>query len=159
MPQTETHKTPESPCPYCGYVLDAATGGGVPEPGDVTICIQCIEFGVLDENLKVRKPTADELKEIKADNKMRIAQYLAQLASMSANGRKWLDAHPGADIKVQFNFPKEVGLIQAISQAVKTHSVSANETGLEFLKALWRWDVQSEPTVMMCKKVIHSLIK
>ena len=45
--------TPESSCPNCGKVLDAAThpGDAVPRPGDLTMCAVCGEFSEFGPDL------------------------------------------------------------------------------------------------------------
>lgn len=47
-----TSELPATPCPWCGYVLDAASyagGGDVdPVPGDLSVCMSCasvLRFG------------------------------------------------------------------------------------------------------------------
>jgi hypothetical protein len=51
-------------CPYCGHKLTASTNAGrdidPPDPGAFTICVYCAEFGVFDDNMKIRKLTATE---------------------------------------------------------------------------------------------------
>jgi len=50
-----TYRVKKSKCPACSHVLDAATGledvTHVPEPGDVTLCINCLELLEFDEKL------------------------------------------------------------------------------------------------------------
>lgn len=78
---------------------------------------------------------------------------------MCVNGRKWLDKHPGAEIKIQFNFPQHVGVMASISEAIEKHFISADVAGLELLKSFWRWDLPSEPTVIMCRTALNLLGK
>jgi hypothetical protein len=63
---------PESRCPNCGHLIDAAspTPGdeGRPQPGDIAVCIQCRHVALFDEAMRLRPPTPDELKEIAAEN-------------------------------------------------------------------------------------------
>lgn len=67
------------PCPHCGKVLDAATpadGVGAPSPGDATLCIDCGEWCVFNDELKLEKPSDDAYVEIGTDpecRKMRLA--------------------------------------------------------------------------------------
>lgn len=66
-----TTRLPPTPCPICGYRLDAASSledaSAVPEPGDVTVCFECTTvlmftaFGVL------RLPTVEEAQRVYAD--------------------------------------------------------------------------------------------
>ena len=44
-----------------------------------------------------------------------------------------------------------------ISNAIKEKIVIPNADGLHLIKSLWRWDVQSEPTVNMMRVVIEAL--
>ena len=59
-------RTPECRCPYCGKILDRASAtpgspGAAPEPGDLTVCIECASPLVFDEALRVRKPWPGEV--------------------------------------------------------------------------------------------------
>jgi hypothetical protein len=85
------------------------------------------------------------------------AQYEKQLQTMLRNGRKWLALHPKADIKIQWNFPRNVALICSISDAINHHHVSANDDGLALMKALWDWDAITEPTVLMTRVAIENM--
>lgn len=93
-------------------------------------------------------------------NKIREAiagvRYGEQLEKMADNARAWRAANPEREVKVQFNYPPGVVVIQSISEAVKKSTVSANEAGLELLKALWPWDDRSEPTVLMVRVVLEA---
>lgn len=83
-------------------------------------------------------------------------EYERQLDQMLANAKQWRAEHPEAKVLIQFNFPPGVCVIAPISEAVKHNFVSTNADGLLLLKALWRWDVASEPTVMMCRVVLEA---
>jgi hypothetical protein len=71
-----THLMPVTPCPYCNVPNDAATNpegeDGPPNPGDVTICLSCGEFLLLDADLRTVKPNDDELIELGADPMCRL---------------------------------------------------------------------------------------
>ena len=82
-------------------------------------------------------------------------QYIAQLQKMSENAQKWRAAHPTAEVLVQFNFPPKVGVIGTISDAIDAGAVSTNDNGLALVKALWPWDVKSEPTVFMVRLALE----
>jgi hypothetical protein len=58
-----TTKIPEQCCPFCGKSITTVKGEGLPIEGDVTVCYECLEISVFDDQLKMRKPTADEEKE------------------------------------------------------------------------------------------------
>lgn len=60
------HRTSPRPCWHCFAPNDAATGADhdeAPTDGDVTLCIECGEWGIF-EGESVRKPTDDEYVEI-----------------------------------------------------------------------------------------------
>lgn len=58
----------KSPCWSCGKELDGATGKeGGPSPGDFSLCVECGELNVYDDNLKLRKPTDDEREDAESD--------------------------------------------------------------------------------------------
>lgn len=47
-------RLPESRCPKCNQLLDAATsteGDHHPSPGDISVCINCAEVLTFDEDL------------------------------------------------------------------------------------------------------------
>ena len=53
-------------CPHCGKHIDASTTGDEtgrvrgPSPGDLSLCVYCVEFSVFDEEMRPRKMTAEE---------------------------------------------------------------------------------------------------
>jgi hypothetical protein len=57
-----TSRLSGGPCPYCGELLDAATGDPRgPLPGDFTICFHCSELLKFDAELRPAKLSAREL--------------------------------------------------------------------------------------------------
>ena len=65
------HRLPLDECPYCGKKLDAVTGVGAPDqvdeapdPGSLSVCIECAHILVFDDNLRLRKPFNGELVQI-----------------------------------------------------------------------------------------------
>jgi hypothetical protein len=66
---------PGSDCPYCSKRLDAATsteGDHRPKPGDTSFCLYCAHPLVFDESLRLRKPTAEEMREFAADRHFQV---------------------------------------------------------------------------------------
>lgn len=59
------------PCPDCGRPNDALTdanaGGATPKPGDITICIQCAHFGIINPDMTIRSMTTEELDALPRD--------------------------------------------------------------------------------------------
>lgn len=53
MKQTTDIKA--SPCPYCGYITDAASGDGIPKKDCISICIQCAGLSQFNEDMSLRK--------------------------------------------------------------------------------------------------------
>jgi hypothetical protein len=82
-------------------------------------------------------------------------EYVKQVAVMSENARRWRAANPDKKAVIQFNFPPKALIIGSISLAVARHFVITNEAGLELLKALWPWDVENEPTVLMVRVALE----
>lgn len=81
-----------------------------------------------------------------------------QLGQMWATGKQWLKEHPKADVKIVWNYnPERVHVIKPISNAMKEKFVILNPDALALMKSMWRWDVQSEPTVSMMRVVVESL--
>lgn len=71
-------------CPYCGHTLDAATAGpfnpdAEPRPGDVTVCLHCIELLVFDEATLPRKPSGDELLDVRTDPQVQLVMARLRL--------------------------------------------------------------------------------
>jgi hypothetical protein len=66
-----TNDIPEQRCPYCGNVLNRSTrmmGDGVPDKDDVSLCIRCGGLTVYTEDRSLRRPSIEELAEIKASD-------------------------------------------------------------------------------------------
>lgn len=65
-------KVSESRCLSCGAHLDALGTGNraveaKPEPGDAAVCIKCGAVMMLDEQLRLRGMTQEEMDELKAN--------------------------------------------------------------------------------------------
>ncbi len=82
-------------------------------------------------------------------------KYVAQLQQMYKNGQDWRKANPGREVLISWGGPPQVAIVGAISDAVKAGVVRANPAGMELLKALWTWDDETEPTVIMCRAVLE----
>jgi hypothetical protein len=55
---------PQQPCPSCGYKLNRARAvkeEGLPSPGDVTVCIECVAWLVFNEALELRVLPLEEI--------------------------------------------------------------------------------------------------
>lgn len=64
----------ETNCPHCGVEIDAAQPAPGENPdavlkgGSVTMCLNCAETGIFDDDLTLRKPTEEELAEFEQDD-------------------------------------------------------------------------------------------
>jgi uncharacterized Zn finger protein len=58
-PIGETLPTEEDNCPHCGYAVDEiirmAREQKEAKPGDLTVCLNCGEFGQFNEQMKLEK--------------------------------------------------------------------------------------------------------
>lgn len=54
-------------CKICGSVLDAASGFGVPQKDDISICLYCGNIAIFNADFTFRPPTDDERVEIESD--------------------------------------------------------------------------------------------
>lgn len=78
------HIMPASNCPACGHRFDrAASATGKddgPQPHDFTVCIQCAEILIFDDELKVRRLNGKEVLRIAFDSELAAnlakAQYM-----------------------------------------------------------------------------------
>lgn len=163
-------------CPECGHPINATTPAfedirRPPQAGDLSICSFCAGLLVFGPDLKRRKLEEQDWVALPMDLKMavmaakgavlaRSSHWLEkrkrQIAQMLSNRKRWVAAHPAVEVKVQFNFPSNVALVQPISDAVAMKSVTCNAAGLELLKALWPWDSDDEPTVLMVREVLEN---
>ncbi len=76
-----TFKMPESKCPLCGRILQAASGDRQPTPGDISVCTECGGLALFDSDLILRELTPEELEAVPQE-----------LRSMVAAKRERLDA-------------------------------------------------------------------
>jgi len=80
---------PEQKCLNCGVITDRAsgvisddlvTGPVIPEPGSITICIECGHIMAFAGDLTFRQLTDDEMKQVAGDPRI-IAAQTARLAA------------------------------------------------------------------------------
>ncbi len=62
-----TTRLPSSACCECGYQMDACSGHSKPSPGDLSLCVRCGSLNFFDDDLRLRRPTDDELFEAAKD--------------------------------------------------------------------------------------------
>lgn len=82
-------------------------------------------------------------------------EYVEQLMQMAENGHRWRLANADREARVVFSYPTSVALIAPISEAIENNFVSVNEAGLELVKALWPWEGDREPTVLMVRAALE----
>jgi hypothetical protein len=61
---------PISYCPTCKYEMDQATnvyGGGVPDKGAFSVCLNCGQLLIFSDDLTLRKPTLEEIIDVIKD--------------------------------------------------------------------------------------------
>ena len=63
-------RVPSSPCCECGKMLDGAAGPCKPSPGDVSLCFECGSLNVFDDDLKLRRPTDEEMLFVAANSEI-----------------------------------------------------------------------------------------
>jgi hypothetical protein len=81
--------TKSSRCPNCGRQRDGAiavNGERAPEPGDVTICMDCAHICVVADDLSLRDPIGEEFADIAGNPDLIRAQKA--LAAVKAGERK-----------------------------------------------------------------------
>ena len=64
---TKVHTTKPDACPYCGHKFNRQAGvetNDKPKAGDVSLCIKCGGVLIFNKKLRMRRPTAKELKEV-----------------------------------------------------------------------------------------------
>ena len=73
--QVNSWDMPDCKCPYCGKVYDAASGlySAPPKPDDFTLCYRCLKYLVFTQDMRVRKPTPEEEKEIAESRECKVA--------------------------------------------------------------------------------------
>lgn len=78
-----------SNCAYCGHQLDASFDAGGsndrPEPGDITLCIECGRLMMFNADLSLRALTEDEALTLEADEEQKELIAKAWWAIQRAN--------------------------------------------------------------------------
>jgi hypothetical protein len=68
MDPTDAHRVPSSLCPVCQHLIDAATAvddsPGEPEPGDLTVCVECTSFLQFTDTMQVRLMSDKEIEHL-----------------------------------------------------------------------------------------------
>jgi hypothetical protein len=67
---SKSTRTPESICPSCGKIFDAATdiiSGEGPSPGDITICLYCGHVMAFNDDMTIRELTSEEMHAVAGD--------------------------------------------------------------------------------------------
>jgi hypothetical protein len=62
-------------CPACGFLVDTASnmeGTRTPDPGDLSLCVNCGQPAVFDAMLQLRPMTTDEFLRLPPDLKRQI---------------------------------------------------------------------------------------
>lgn len=75
--------TPETSCPSCKTVLNAATGIDTrrqPRPGDVTICIECGLLMAFTPELALRAMTSEEEEALPERNRLMLRHARSAIA-------------------------------------------------------------------------------
>jgi len=85
----ETIRNQENVCPYCGTKHDALTGltdhgeenaeHRGPKPGSFTVCFNCTEIAVFDEDMQQRKVTEEDYASLDDDQMMELQKARAVL--------------------------------------------------------------------------------
>ncbi len=167
-------------CPYCNTELDGHEGVGVhnpdnrpPQPGDISMCIECGEPGKFGEGLVMLKLTDDELVEVMKEPSIREAQriirsmksnnqveqarkYAEQVVKMGMEIRNWVSINKGKSPAIQYNTTEKVGIIGTFMDAVKNKFVSVNSDALMMATELgWMTPNPSMPTVFQVKAAME----
>lgn len=64
----QTTRIPESRCPFCGHLMDAATGiresDDRPDEDSATVCIECAAILFFNPDLTLRAPRPGEIRQL-----------------------------------------------------------------------------------------------
>jgi hypothetical protein len=70
-------------CPSCGHTLDAFSSSyeeAVPEPGDLSMCINCLAYLVIGENLKLKILEVEEFINLPNETTLQLMSARAALS-------------------------------------------------------------------------------
>jgi hypothetical protein len=87
-------KIPESTCPWCGEKLDGAASleDQTPKPGDITICVECLNVSKFDQDLHLLKIEEAEKETWTPEERSKVARIQLGLriahALIDGGGRK-----------------------------------------------------------------------
>jgi len=64
-----TTEVTKGACPYCGYIIEAATGNGPrpPKRGDVSVCIECLNVVMFNDDLTIVKPDPETFAAVRSN--------------------------------------------------------------------------------------------
>jgi hypothetical protein len=82
-------------------------------------------------------------------------EYFDEIRRLSRLARKYVAENPHSDAKVQFNLGPKVNVIGVVPDALQSGLMSANEDGLEMLKAMGTFDKSNTPSIMMVQAAIE----
>ncbi len=170
-------------CPYCNTELDGHEGVGVhnpdnrpPQPGDISMCIECGEPGKFGEGLVMLKLADDELVDVMKEPSIRDAQriirsmksnntdmatrYAEQVAKIGMEIRNWVASNKGKSPAIQYNTTEKVGVIGTFMDAVNNKFVSVNSDALTMATDLgWMKPGPFMPTVFQVKAAMEVAFK
>lgn len=66
-------------CSVCNGVLNSAAqvnGNEMPDPGDISLCLECGNIAVFGDNLELRQPTWQESLEFEQDHELMSTQAI-----------------------------------------------------------------------------------
>lgn len=179
-----TFNTGEGPkksvCPYCGAQLDRSEGFSphnpderLPAPGDVSVCAECGEPAIFNEDMEMVRQTEEQRAALMEDENVRLASFIVkakasaddpdikkkyadQLEFMADSVKRWRAKNPAINPMIQYNFGEKVGLISTFREAVERKFVMLNDDAKDMLEELgWMKKCPTMPTVNMVRAVLE----
>ena len=74
----------EPRCPNCLELMDAATGYGLPSPGDLAVCIECGSVNMYTEAMQLVRLSSEEIDGLDDRLKFQIAVFQEVVANIRA---------------------------------------------------------------------------